>query len=171
MGTGSGRLDGDPGEVGVGRVEQDVCVVGQEDGGEPERDGAGVRHPGVAEALGRARGRGGAPTGREVVVGERLDEGVGDLDAEGDAAPERAVGREVDGDLEEREREGVGGVDDGRAGAVEPSAHETRALAVEGGGGVPLGDDAPGDHRHARTPWSIRWRSASTSRAPGSVWA
>jgi hypothetical protein len=41
--------DGDPGDVGVGGVEDEVGVVGEEDGGELEHGRVGTCDPVVAE--------------------------------------------------------------------------------------------------------------------------
>ena len=61
------------------------------------------------------------------------------------------------GDLEQRERERVGRVDERCTRRVEPAASAARALAVERGSSVAFCDQAPAGH--ASTPWSIRSRS------------
>lgn len=125
--------DDDPGEVGVGWVQEDVPLVFDRDGGDLEGDGALRGDPVCSDGLEGGVVEG-APIGGEVFDGETFDgdfagrEGGGG----GDEVGRGDGGVEVDEELNGGEREGGGGVDHADACGVPATLVEAGAFSGEG---------------------------------------
>jgi len=125
----------------VSRVEEDVSLLGDDDRWHGDGERAFRAGPLAAVGARLVRPPGVVPVGRQLGEQGRLDERVGDLDGVDEGDGVEVVGVDVDEGLEQRERHGFAGGDDGNADAVPASGDSPRTLAAEGlGWGAAAGE-------------------------------
>jgi hypothetical protein len=150
---GDGLAEAEFGELGMGRIEEEVGFGGDDDAGDLE-DGRGrTSEPGVAYGVSASWCRIGAPVLRKSGRGETFDEVRRDGDGDCEIVAEECFGIEMDKNFEGGERLGLRSVDDGVARGVPAATEEARAFAGEGDLGESAVDDSPSDrvHRKAAT--------------------
>ena len=136
--------DGDPREVGMPGIQQEVEFFGNDGAGHGEDGGTILAHPRIAHLAGDVRGHFLTPAGGQTVRGQSFHQGLSELDAK-DQMVRGIPGIEVHQYFEHGQRFVFADVNHRHARRIPASARLPRALAREGAIGVSGFDDAPGD--------------------------